>query len=428
MASESLINQLSKSFYNADGTPNERLDKYCSQDVTKIIIDGNEFTGYKTYSFFWEKTYVKEPTRGGDGTIGNLNSYATFITPHLQIKFSLMSMEDYRRLYDLILSRNEFVVTCYNPLTNEVTTNKMYFYPDSMPKLNMIARNIFNGGQREKWTELLGVQDYTIEMVGTNAQLGDLIVQYQPNVPSGVSSSLTGIAINVANGQQILVGNGAESIMNSTFLDIDGNKWVFSHWNTLETPTEENKGNNYAKDKDLFIHENTTLYAQWKTTNDYVLSYNYGLGEPKVGSNGEAINSKSISIGESVGELYQSTTPTVNFDGNTYDNAYEWKGWYWNSKGIGDKVTSTTKYNISANTTIYQIFEPREYTLTFNSNGGTQIESITNKFDTAVAIPIPKKDGYTFKGWYYDDKFTKKFGGAVPPKNATLYAKWEESK
>ena len=178
MASQSLINQLSQSFYNADGTPNERLTEYCSRDVQKIIIDGNVFTGYKTYSFFWEKTYVSEPVRSSGGVISDLNSYATFITPHLQIKFSLMSMEDYRTLYGLILSKNEFLVTCYNPITNETTTNNMYFYPDSLPKLNMLARNVFNQGAKEKWVELLGVQDYTIEMVGTNVDTEKIEVIY----------------------------------------------------------------------------------------------------------------------------------------------------------------------------------------------------------------------------------------------------------
>ena len=128
---------------------------------------------------------------------------------------------------------------------------------------------------------------------------------------------------------------------------------------------------------------------------------------------------------DTFGTLYQSTPPTVTFDGQKYNNAYIYKGWFRNSKGIGSAIQSTDTYGVYGNTTIYQIFEPNEYTLTFNSNGGTEIESITNKFDTTVAIPIPKKEGKTFDGWYYDDKFTKRFSGNIPPLNSTLYAKWK---
>ena len=70
----------------------ERKTAYKATGIDKVIIDGNEFTDYGAFSFLWEKSYVKSPERSGDGTIGNLNSYATFITPHLKIDFSMMSI------------------------------------------------------------------------------------------------------------------------------------------------------------------------------------------------------------------------------------------------------------------------------------------------------------------------------------------------
>lgn len=420
MASESLLKQLSQSFYNANGTPNERLDKFCTKDIQRIVIDGNVFTGYKTYSFFWEKFYVKEPIRSSSGVIGNLNSYATVITPHLQIKFALMSMEDYRRLYELILSRNEFTVTCYDPTSknNSTTTNKMYFYPDSLPKLNMVARQIQNAqnGQKERWIELLGVQDYTIEMVGTNAQLGSVRLTYDVNKPSGVSSSLTNTNIDMAIGQEVVVGNGT-SIQNNTFTDINGVKYVFKEW-------KDAKGTSQPNGTTLFIRENTTLYAQWETTDSYTLSFNYGIGEAEIGSNGEPVNSRTIKYGDNYGTLFQSPVPTVNFNGETISNAYIRKGWYRNSEGLGNAISSTDKYEVYGNTTIYQIFEPNTFTLTFNTNGGTPIPSITNQYKSIIAITTPVLTGKTFEGWYYDDKFTSKFDGKMPPKSLTLYAKW----
>lgn len=267
MASESLLKQLRQSFYDQNDNPNERLDKFCSQDVHRVIIDDNEFTGYKTYSFFWEKTYIKEPERSTNGAIENLNSYPTFITPHLQFKFSMMSMEDYRRLYNLMLSKNEFVVTCYNPLTNETTTNKMYFYPDDLPKFAMLGRTIFNpkASQNEKWVELLGVQEYTVEMVGTNTNFEKLTLTYNLNVPLGTSwaygtTSTQEFAKNTRTkvGAVALIKVGET---NTPMQQIDFNKTkVFQGWNTQQ----DGSGLAYIDGDEYYFYEDKTLFAQWR--------------------------------------------------------------------------------------------------------------------------------------------------------------------
>lgn len=69
------------------------------------------------------------------------------------------------------------------------------------------------------------------------------------------------------------------------------------------------------------------------------------------------------------------------------------------------------------------------YTVTFNSNGGTDVESITNvKRNSTITEPeAPTRDGYAFKGWFRDTKLTKewKFDTDTVTGNITLYAKWE---
>ena len=155
----------------------QRKNAYTAFGIDKVTIDGNEFTDYKAFSFLWEKSYVKSPERSADGSITNLNSYATFVTPHLKIDFSLLSIDSYRILMELIYSKNEFLVECYDVVRNQVTQNKMYFATEEMPKLWTIARAV-NG---EKWVELLGVEDYTIEMIGTNASLDEVDILYYDN-------------------------------------------------------------------------------------------------------------------------------------------------------------------------------------------------------------------------------------------------------
>lgn len=130
-----------------------------------VEIGGQTFTDYGEFSFFWEKTYVKQPSRSVSGAMSELDNIATFNVPHLKIKYSLMSITDYRRLGQLILLKNEFLVKCYDALNDKVTTNKMYFLPDQMPQFFSIAHYTASGDAT--WSELIGVKDYTIEMVGT---------------------------------------------------------------------------------------------------------------------------------------------------------------------------------------------------------------------------------------------------------------------
>lgn len=67
-----------------------------------------------------------------------------------------------------------------------------------------------------------------------------------------------------------------------------------------------------------------------------------------------------------------------------------------------------------------------EYTITFNSNGGSAVNPIKGVVWSAVDVPIPTREGYTFSGWYYDDTtFDSPWSETViPASNLTLYAKW----
>ena len=69
-----------------------------------------------------------------------------------------------------------------------------------------------------------------------------------------------------------------------------------------------------------------------------------------------------------------------------------------------------------------------EYTVTFESNGGSSVESQTVKYSEKVAKPEdPTREGYTFDGWYSDSSLTKLWDfDTVITGNITLYAKWTE--
>lgn len=252
-----------KQIYGVNGTytvGNETVERH----IDRVVIDGNVFTDFSAFSFLWEKSYVKSPVRSGNGVIGNLNSYASFLTPHLKIDFSLMSIDSYRAIMNLLYKKNEFTVTCYDVVNNCDTTNKMYFSTEEMPKLFTIVEAL-NGN--ESAIELLAVQDYTVEMVGTNNDVEQIEIEYKLNVPSGINwvesdTYYEQFAKNTTTG----VGNNATVDINGTVTRMSNitfnGKYIFKYWNTKKDGT----GFNYIDGEEYMFRKGTTLYAIWEVS------------------------------------------------------------------------------------------------------------------------------------------------------------------
>lgn len=72
--------------------------------------------------------------------------------------------------------------------------------------------------------------------------------------------------------------------------------------------------------------------------------------------------------------------------------------------------------------------QAQNYTVTFNSNGGSAVASITGQAWSSFVMPIPTKSGMSFAGWYTDEGLTRLYTNPViPAANLTLYAKWTET-
>ena len=68
------------------------------------------------------------------------------------------------------------------------------------------------------------------------------------------------------------------------------------------------------------------------------------------------------------------------------------------------------------------------YTVTFDSNGGSSVAKQTVASGKTASKPAdPTKEGYTFGGWYTDKELTEAYDfGTTVKKSITLYAKWNE--
>ena len=88
---------------------------------------------------------------------------------------------------------------------------------------------------------------------------------------------------------------------------------------------------------------------------------------------------------------------------------YTFKGW-------DKEIPSTMPAGDMAITATWQI---NQYTITFDTDGGSEIAPITQDYGTKITIPEnPTKTGYTFKGW------DKEIPGTMPEGDMTITATW----
>ena len=72
--------------------------------------------------------------------------------------------------------------------------------------------------------------------------------------------------------------------------------------------------------------------------------------------------------------------------------------------------------------TLYPVWNTNKYTITFDTNGGSEIAPITQDYGTAITAPAdPTREGYTFMGW------DREIPTTMPAENITLKAKWKDS-
>ena len=78
------------------------------------------------------------------------------------------------------------------------------------------------------------------------------------------------------------------------------------------------------------------------------------------------------------------------------------------------KCSKTIPFNkdvpITGNITLYAKWDVAEYTVTFESNGGTEVPATgVNHGDTVTRPTPPTREGYTFTGWFTDEELENEY-------------------
>ena len=136
--------------------------------------------------------------------------------------------------------------------------------------------------------------------------------------------------------------------------------------------------------------ENMTVKAQWEI-NQYTIAFD---------TNG----------GSEIAPITQDYGTEITAPDNPTRKGYTFKGW---DKEIPEAMPAE-------NITVKAQWEINQYTITFDTNGGSEIAPITQDYGTEITAPDkPTRKGYTFKGW------DKEIPETMPAENITVKAQWE---
>ncbi len=155
---------------------------------------------------------------------------------------------------------------------------------------------------------------------------------------------------------------------------------------------------------EIILTDDATLYAHWELSlPDQTLTFNVVGG----------------TIIHPVTAPYGTTIDLTNYV--TTRAGYTFAGWY-STSGFTEMVTDIT---LDSNKTVYAKWL-WNYTLSFNTNGGSAIPHATFAAGTVVNLSVytPMKSGYAFDGWYTNSALTNKVTSITINSNMAVYAKW----
>ena len=160
--------------------------------------------------------------------------------------------------------------------------------------------------------------------------------------------------------------------------------YTFGGWNKADGTAWD-----YASDK---VTDNITLYAKW-AANTYTITFD-------------------TAGGSEIAPITQDCGTVITAPEAPTREGYTFIGW--------DKEIPTTMP--AENMTVTAQWEINQYTITFDTNGGSEIAPITQDYGTAITAPAdPTREGYTFIGWDMEIPTT------MPAENITLKARWKDT-
>ena len=130
--------------------------------------------------------------------------------------------------------------------------------------------------------------------------------------------------------------------------------------------------------------ENLTLYARWQESGSYFSITYHADGGTLLGENPQTVGA---------GEVHDLFGASKDF--------YDFIGWNTSEDGSGEWVERL--YGVRGDTHLYAIYTPKVYTVVYDLDGGTYVESVNPNritYGEKVTLSPLLKAGHTFVGWF----------------------------
>ncbi|MBO6133811.1 MAG: InlB B-repeat-containing protein [Lachnospiraceae bacterium] len=186
------------------------------------------------------------------------------------------------------------------------------------------------------------------------------------------------------------------------------NGYSFDGWYT------EREGGAKWNFTSMQVTENTTLYAHWTLSRDYVIV----TFDPQ---NGKDAFERNVTMRKTLGQDMPS---------DPKKDGFVFKGWYTQKNGEGNRLDSDTV--CEADITVYAFWEEEVYCdvhfIDKLSGSDVSYSILSNTSFGSNFPPDPARDGYRFKGWFTEEngKGTRCENSSTILGDVDLYAYWEE--
>lgn len=290
------------------------------------------------------------------------------------------------------------------------STGDLVFYASWTPIEYTITYNLYGGG----WDGEPNPGSYTIE---TGAELADPVLE---------GSFFVGWYDSAEGG----------ALVTSIEVGEIGNRTLYARWLTFDSEggSEVTGGVSYSA-SGVTEPEAPSLdwydFGGWYLDETYEERYDFALPEVSM-----TVHALWIPIEYEIeyvlggGENSPSNPATYNVEDSVvfedaYREGYTFNGWYGNAEFTTEQVTGV-EVGSHGKVTVYASFSINQYTISFETDGGTTVSEITQDYGTAIAAPAqPAKTGYAFVGWYESDPQELYDFTTMPARDFTLYAAWK---
>lgn len=404
-----------------------------------IVLEDGSGTKYILYNYYGDEVgsfIVPAPIRGEDGKEGNGidnidgvpnpdGSNTTLLTityTNKEMKPSKITVPNgvsvvdvSERFYDEE-SGDPFVLLIFSDGT---TSKERIFLPKGEDGVGIESFNYDFDSNKNK---------YVLNVKFTNDKIPEINKEFDP--PKGIETMEPGDPnIEIIDGKEkyVVLVKYTDGTSKKLYLDkpLEPNRWYTSS----DYKSEDNIPN--PKHGDFYFDTQYQLIKLYENENwRTIVNFNTADKKYSVTFNLNADLNHPASMPTGWNDYYPnlpSGTYGIGSPGIPIPSrpGYEFIGWCTKPDVTPTSAFFTDLTPVFSDLTLYAIWKIKEYTITFDTDGGTLIEPITQIFDTLIETPAaPTKEGYVFAGYYYNGQLID-LPEKMPGMNVTIEVRWE---